>query len=193
MGISWDGSLTLGSVRAGSSKDRPSANSYWVIPDRFAAGEYPGDRDSSTAATKIESLTRAGVDHFIDLTEARELEPYAGILEEVASHLRLSAGHERHPIVDGRVPSSPEQMAEVLDAIDSALGEGKTVYLHCWGGVGRTGTVVGCWLVRHGSTGDQALRQIGEWWQGVEKVWRKPSSPETPEQVEYVRTWTESS
>ncbi len=24
------------------------------------------------------------------------------------------------------------------------------VYVHCWGGVGRTGTVVGCWLLRHG-------------------------------------------
>ena len=31
------------------------------------------------------------------------------------------------------------------------------MYLHCWGGVGRTGTVVGCWLVRHGRTGDEAL------------------------------------
>ena len=166
-------------MSADTARDRPSPNSYWIIPARFAAGEYPGDWQSGKAASKIESLLRAGVDHFIDLTETRELEPYAGILEDVASRPGLSARHERHPIVDGRVPSSPEQMAEILDAIDSALGEGKTVYLHCWGGVGRTGTVVGCWLVRHGSTGEQALRQIGEWWQGVEKVRRKPSSPET--------------
>ena len=50
-------------------------------------------------------------------------------------------------------------MASILDAIDAALDGGKTVYVHCWGGVGRTGTVVGCWLVRHGKTGDEALRQ----------------------------------
>ena len=180
-------------MRAGTSKDRPSPNSYWAIRGRFAAGEYPGAWDSGEAATKIESLLSAGVDHFIDLTEARELEPYAGILEEVASRLGLRAGHERHPIVDGRVPDSPEEMADILDAIDLALSEGKTVYLHCWGGVGRTGTAVGCWLVRHGSTGEQALHQIGEWWQGVEKAWRIPRSPETPQQVEYVRNWTESS
>ena len=180
-------------MRAGTSKYRPSPNSYWVIRDRFAGGEYPGAWDSGEAATKIESLMRAGVDHFVDLTEARELEPYARTLDEVARRLGLRAGHERHPIVDGRVPDGPEQMAGILDAIDLALSEGKTVYVHCWGGVGRTGTVVGCWMVRHGCTGEQALHQIGEWWQGVEKAWRIPSSPETPEQVEYVRNWTESS
>ena len=40
-------------------------------------------------------------------------------------------------------------MLAVLDAIDIALCEGHGVYIHCWGGVGRTGTVVGCWLKRH--------------------------------------------
>ena len=175
------------------SRDRPSANSYWVIRDRFAAGEYPGAWDSGEAATKIESLMRAGVDHFIDLTEAGELEPYAGILEEVARRIGLRAGQERHPIVDGRVPDSPKEMAGILDAIDLALSEGKTVYVHCWGGVGRTGTVVGCWIVRYGSTGELALRQIGEWWQGVEKAWRIPNSPETPQQEDYVRNWVEPS
>ena len=180
-------------MRVGTNKERPSSNSYWVIPGRFAAGEYPGDKDSDRAATSIESLLRAGIDHFIDLTEQRELESYAGILEEVARRLNLRVGHERHPIVDGRVPNSREQMAGILDAIDLALSEGKTVYVHCLGGVGRTGTAVGCWLVRHGCAGEQALHQIGEWWQGMEKVWRIPSSPETPDQIEYVRTWSEPS
>ena len=73
----------------------------------------------------------------------------------------------------------------------AALDDGRTVYLHCWGGVGRTGTVVGCWLVRHGRTGDEALQQLEEWWQGVAKVRRKPQSPETPEQFRYVREWAE--
>lgn len=180
-------------MSADAGKDRPSANSYWVTRDRFAAGEYPGDRDSDRAATSIESLLRAGIDHFIDLTEERELEPYAGILEQVARRIGLRVGHERHPIVDGRVPTSPDQMVRILDAIDSALSEGKTVYLHCWGGVGRTGTAVGCWLVRHGSTGEQALHQINDRWLGVEKVWRIPNSPETPDQIDYVRNWTEPS
>ena len=61
--------------------------------------------------------------------------------------------HERHSIVDMDVPRSQQQTAGILDAIDKALEDGKNVYVHCWGGIGRTGTVVGCWLVRHGMTG----------------------------------------
>ncbi len=37
--------------------------------------------------------------------------------------------------------------------IDRHLGHGCTVYVHCWGGSGRTGTVVGCRLRRHGYAG----------------------------------------
>ena len=29
--------------------------------------------------------------------------------------------------------------------------------------------MVGCWLVRHGMTGDEALAQIAQWWQGVRR------------------------
>ena len=86
---------------------------------------------------------------------------------------------------------SVEAMTSILDAIDGAMEAGRTVYVHCWGGIGRTGTVVGCWLVRRGDTGDEALDQIAEWWKHVEKSWRVPRSPQTHEQHEYVRRWAE--
>ena len=80
-----------------------------------------------------------------------------------------------------------------LDAIDEALDAGRNVYVHCWGGIGRTGTVVGCWLVRHGMTGDEALAEIAERWRGMEKRYRHPRSPQTAQQRAYVRNWTEPS
>lgn len=182
-------------MRAGKTHDIPIPNSYWVAPGRFAAGEYPGVIERCEAAVKLKTLLRVGIDHFIDLTRPGELCSYAEIAKEEARRLRLTAGYERHPIADMSVPSRPEQMASILDAIDAALDDGKAVYAHCWGGVGRTGTVVGCWLVRHGRTGDEALDQIKEWWKGMStsKVMAHPSSPETPEQREYVRNWTEPS
>ena len=176
------------------STDRPLPNSYWVDPGRFAAGEYPGAKSPDEAAARLRTLLQAGIDHFIDLTEPRDgLEPYAAIAQEEARRLGANIAHERHPITDLSVPRSPDEMTDILDAIDGALDDGRTVYLHCWGGVGRTGTVVGCWLVRHGRTGDEALGQIAEWWQDMEKAYRQPRSPETPEQHAYVREWTEPS
>ena len=175
-----------------TSHDRPLSNSYWVVPGRLAAGEYPGAKDPAVAAARLRALLGAGIDHFVDLTESHEgLEPYAALAEGEALHRGTTVVHARHPIADGHVPRTREEMAEILDAIDAALGDARTLYLHCWGGVGRTGTVVGCWLVRHGRTGNAALAQIAEWWQGMEKAYRQPRSPETSQQHAYVRDWAE--
>jgi len=172
--------------------DGPMANSYWVVPGRFAAGEYPGHPNPQVAAARLRTLLGAGIDHFIDLTTERDwLEPYAEMAVQEGRRLGMNVAHERHPILDMRVPRSPRVASGVLDAIDAALDDGKSVYLHCWGGVGRTGTMVGCWLVRQGRTGDEALAQVAEWWQGVDKAYRLPHSPQTREQCEYVRNWTE--
>ena len=164
-------------------ENRPIPNSYWVIPHHFAAGEYPGAVCPREAEEKLRKLLHAGITHFIDLTEPGELVPYTDLVKEYARHLCRIAGYERHPIVDVSVPRYPQQMSRILDSIDAAMRDGKTVYVHCWGGVGRTGTIVGCWLVRHGRTGQEALSQIAEWWQGVDKVCRQPMSPETREQA----------
>ena len=183
-----------------STTEPPSPYSYWVTPGRFAAGEYPGAKDPVEAAPKLESLLQAGVNHFVDLTglnvrgQPDNLTPYSDIAQEQARRLGLSVDWEQHTIVDGSIPNTPQYMARILDAIDAALDEGKTIYLHCLGGVGRTGTVVGCWLVRHGHTGDAALHRISELF-GASGLATKHhhSSPETREQREYVRHWTEPS
>ena len=181
-----------------STANGPSPYSYWVIPGRFAAGEYPGAKDPVEAAPKVEALLKAGVNHFIDLTglnvrgEPDGLTPYWDIAQRQARRLGLGVVWKRHTIVDGSVPRSPQQMAGILDAIDAALGDGKTIYLHCLGGVGRTGTVLGCWLVRHGQTGDEALGRIAELFRasGLGSK-HHHGSPETREQREYVRGWAE--
>ena len=186
-------------MSAASNPRRPIPNSYWVVPGRFAAGEYPGAKDPVEAATKLGTLLDAEIDHFIDLTEEEEPTPlgplaaYSEIAHEQARRRGLTVEWERCPIRDEGIPRSSEQTAGILDAIDTALGDGKTVYVHCWGGIGRTGTVVGCWLVRHGYTGDGALDRVGELFEGMEKAPYRSGSPETAEQEAYVRNWAEPS
>ena len=82
-------------------------------------------------------------------------------------------------------------MNEILDTIEESLRAGRKIYLHCWGGIGRTGTTVGCYLVRQGKTADEALEQLVYMVAGVPKSQVHPHSPETREQVNFIRSWVE--
>jgi protein-tyrosine phosphatase len=82
-------------------------------------------------------------------------------------------------------------MNAILDQTAESLQTRRRIYLHCWGGIGRTGTTVGCYLVRQGKTADEALDQLSAWWRSVPKSQYHPHSPETREQVKFIRTWAE--
>jgi hypothetical protein len=164
-------------------------NSYWVLADRLAAGEYPGSLSDAMAAAKLYHLVDAGIDLFIDLTEVGELEPYDHLLADNELQRGRIISHVRLPIRDMDVPSR-EEMSAILDTIDDAIAAGRSAYVHCWGGVGRTGTVVGCYLVRHGSTGAEALERVAALFAETPKSsYRK--SPETRAQCRFVRDWIE--
>ena len=168
----------------------PHPNCYFLTP-QFLAGEYPGAKSRAAARDKLSAILDAGVTAFFDLTEADELMPYEELLYELATEREAAVQYERFPICDLQTPERPQQMVAILDAIDEALAAGHTVYLHCWGGVGGTGTVVGCWLVRHGYSADIALAHLGAHLATMQKAYRVPRSPETDDQVTYVRTWKE--
>ena len=66
---------------------------------------------------------------------------------------------------------------------------GKLVHVHCWGGVGRTGLVIGCWPAKHCGSGSKALERVAELWKTCPKSRRRRESPETEDQKNYVRNW----
>src|ERR1700686_2520928 len=172
---------------------RPNGNTYWVVPLKFLAGEYPGDKDPVPvkARKKIKQFLAGGIRHFVDLTEFGELVPYDAILSEEARNSSIKTTYQRFPIRDISVPSDSEHLAEILFAIDCRIREEGAVYLHCWGGVGRTGLVVACWLQEHGRSPDDALAELSAKWSTVEKSSWKPESPETPAQLSWVKTWAQ--
>ncbi len=140
------------------------AGAYWVTKG-LAAGRFP--------TSIVHGLTAAGLRAFVDLSG--DGDRYAPLLPDGSTLTSI-------PVVDFSVPTRP-QMSEILDVIDSHTDAG--VYVHCHAGIGRTGTVIGCWLIRHGiATSDT--------WQTVLDDLRGPGaprSPETAEQRAFVSAW----
>ena len=166
----------------------PIVNSYWVRPGQLLAGEYPGAMSRAEAMERVQKLLNAGVTSFIDLTEEGELPAYDGLLSGVTEQ---QVRYRRMPILDHGLPETPEQMAKILDLIDSELADGRCVYVHCRAGIGRTGTTIGCHLIRSGLDNENAIDRLQVLWQQCGRARRWPTIPETDEQVEFVRLWRE--
>jgi ADP-ribosyl-[dinitrogen reductase] hydrolase len=169
----------------------PIPDSYWVT-GALLAGEYPGAKNTASGRLRLRRMLAAGVETFVDLTEADEwqasgsVKPYAQLVIDAADALGRDLRYHRVAIRDVDVPSA-DAMVEILDLIDRETAEGRTVYVHCYGGVGRTATVVGAHLVRRGAGGDEALQQVQTLRAGTPKANRP--SPETPGQRAMVRGW----
>jgi len=126
----------------------------WIERGRLLAGRHPCAVDPEHAARLIDDLAADGVTLFLDLTQEGELEAYDAAVRPPARWRRI-------PVRDFTAPA-PEVVARALDLIDEELAAGGVVFVHCWAGCGRTGVVVGCWLVRHGTDPREALSRIAE-------------------------------
>ena len=165
----------------------PIDDSYWLIEGQLMAGDYPGAPTEKEARVKLAGLLEIGIRSFIDLTETADpLDPYEDLLEEIAEDKGIDVVYKRIPIRDMSIPTK-ERMAEILDRITSEMDAGRPVFFHCWGGIGRTGTVSGCWLVEKGHACDDALAQIKKLREPTPDYWK--SSPQTEEQREFIRGW----
>jgi hypothetical protein len=170
--------------------DRPIPSSYWVIPGQFLAGEYPGLNARAVTRRMMTSFLNAGFDTFFNLTSENELPGYASILAEEAELYERPVFHNRFSITDRGLPSHAN-MTALLDSIDQTLAGGHKIYLHCWAGIGRTGTTVGCYLVRHGLTGAEALEKLAGMYATSAQSKRFSHSPETRSQIDFILNWHE--
>lgn len=171
----------------------PFDRSYWVA-GRLLAGCYPGDGNETETIRKLSGLLRHGICHFVNLMEPDECDhsgnpftPYEPIVKSIAGALNWEVSFRRMPIRDMDVPTESE-MIRILDHIDEKLDSNIPVYVHCWGGRGRTGTVMGCYLARHGiAVGDDVIGIVRELRKNVPDSHMQ--SPETRDQMDMVASW----
>jgi ADP-ribosylglycohydrolase len=132
----------------------PLPRSYWVLPGKLLAGPYPGRRSGgleADAKAELDSILGAGVDAFLDLTEEGEevgSAPYGPVLARLPSREGRPPLRRSAPIRD--MSAGHEDLLRARSELETLLAQGRRVYLHCMGGLGRTGTVVGSYLVERG-------------------------------------------
>lgn len=159
----------------------PTPVSNWVIPKLgyrggVIAGAHPfGLKD-------INALLDAGVTSFLCLMQKRELDRHSTHYMEKARRASERDLHYVHlPVEDCKVPSEADAWTQV-EALVREMEMGRTVYVHCRGGHGRTGVVVSLLLaVVYHCTAFEALERCGKLHATRESRSHLPS-PQTSEQ-----------
>jgi hypothetical protein len=163
------------------------SSAYWVIPEKFMAGPYPASPllvDETRA--QLSWLVEQGISELIDLTNPGERPGYQTEFKSVCVRYGVPGNWQQFAIADFGLPSLA-LMSGILNEIEHLLANKKKVYVHCMGGLGRTGTVVGCYLVKQGMSGEEALQKIQALRIGTTNF--QHASPETDAQRAFILEW----
>lgn len=137
----------------------------WIVEGKIAAMSMPYHDD-------LRRLKESGFELVVNLTEKPGPTSMATAAGLRGKHI---------PVPDMTAPEE-EQIEEFVHAVERCLAGGKRVAVHCMGGVGRTGTMIACYLVKSG---------MGPWAAIDEVRRRRPGSIQTQEQegavVRYAR------
>lgn len=168
---------------------------YWGERDKVLAGAYAGKPDLAGSRERLQGLYDLGVRTIINLMELDErnydnqlFSPYDGIFRDIAEKGGEVVDCRRFEIRDNGIPSFA-LMDEIVEAIEKGLQGGGRVYVHCFGGIGRTGTVIACWLLRRGlATPANVFDELAKL-RRTDRVRGDCASPEPGIQRDFVLSW----
>ena len=135
----------------------------WVLENEIGGMARPDPRDEAIWAWLVER----NIGLVVSLTGAS---PDAGVLARHGLDLL-------HLPVADFTPPSRDAISEFLDKARFYQHEGKGIVVHCGAGIGRTGTMIACYLVDKGFDAEQAIQMVRE---------ARPGSIETPEQEQVI-------
>lgn len=171
---------------------KPFDRSFAVLPNWLWGGAYPGDRNPTIMASKMVGLVECRVRAIFNLMEDDEIDhdgkPFVPYHEKFRLASTDTTSYINLPIPDVSVVDVGT-MARYLDQIHAAVSVVPT-FVHCWGGRGRTGTVLGCFLVDSGlASGEEALKYLHR----IRLLYKDPKAnfpaPETMQQQKMVINW----
>jgi protein-tyrosine phosphatase len=146
----------------------PTPESNWVIPNVLLVGAFPASQDDDETFLLISEILKLGINKFVCLQqEYREtgvteamwrgghgLRPYFEDVKKIVANkskfdafrgVKICNSSElsfvHFPIRDCGI-TDDSAVLKLCRQLVKAISEGAVLYLHCWGGHGRTGTVV---------------------------------------------------
>lgn len=155
---------------------------YWLNgpwPGRLALAARP--RGGDWLADEIADWQRAGVQAILSLLTPEE-ERDLDLVDELAETRKRRMDFFSFPIPDRQVPNSEGKLADTLEQLNRALSTGKNVAVHCRQGVGRSGLVAACLLVKNGMSPGAAVEAVS--------AARGVAIPETVEQRDWIERYT---
>jgi protein-tyrosine phosphatase len=151
---------------------------YWLDerwPGKLALAARP--RGGDWLQDEISNWKRAGIGSVVSLLTPEE-EMDLDLRDESRESNEQELEFISFPIPDRQVPRSEAKLAAALDKISDVLSGGKNVVVHCRQGVGRSGLVAACLLVKNGMSPGAAVEKIS--------AARGVAIPETIEQREWI-------
>jgi len=154
---------------------------YWLTgPWKGKVALAARPRGGDWLADDIADWKRGGIQSILSLlTTEEQLE--LGLQEEGREVQRQGLEFSSFPIPDLQVPRSEAKLAEALDNVAGNLKSGKNVLIHCRQGIGRTGLVAACLLVKSGMSPGAAVDAVS--------AARGMSVPETAEQRDWIERY----
>jgi atypical dual specificity phosphatase len=122
-------------------------NFSWLIKHKLAALSYPESEDAFILLWKM------GIRALINLAEEQFPADTINDVDLLIEHI---------PIVDFTAPTLP-QIEQAIAMIHFCLDSSMPVAVHCIAGLGRTGTILACYLVSEGIPAEQAITSIRKW------------------------------
>lgn len=149
-----------------------------AYPGRILFPQHPREAERKLE-TDLRAIRNWGAKALVSLLEVYEFEllQIRGLPDKA-----WAAGLEWHhlPIRDMEIPERIFEQAwlETGDRLRALLRSGQRVVLHCYAGLGRTGTIAARLLVEFGVTPEEAIRRVRA---------ARPGAIQTKEQEKYVR------
>ncbi len=141
-------------------------NFGWVLNDELAGSQGPASLDD------LSFLYHQGVRAVIRMEE-RTISANSGTGLDLVDMFE--------PVPDF-TPPELDQIQRMIEFIDQQTSEKRPVEVSCYAGIGRTGTVLACYLVHRGASVADAIKRVRE---------LRPGSVQTPEQEAAVLQYAE--